>query len=199
ELLNAIGRAVLTYSILEGVLEVDFKQKKKLKKKFDKTINDMAKGQNKTEKEIMEDVLSTVTKEKYYKNGFLISMGKKTNIKRFSDKKMKEIINSTINGKRWSSRLWNNKKELEKDLKKEVNKLFNGEINVGEIEKRIKGKFNQNAFNTKRLTETEVARCQNQANEYFAEKHGVEKQMFIATLDDRTTEFCQEHDSLIYD
>src|SRR5699024_5642704 len=78
-------------------------------------------------------------------------------------------------------------------------KLFNGEINVGEIEKRIKDKFNQNAFNTKRLTETEVARCQNQANEYFAEKHGVEKQMFIATIDDRTTEFCQEHDSLIYD
>ncbi len=59
-------------------------------------------------------------------------------------------------------------------------------------------KFNQNAFNTKRLVETEVARCQNQANEYFAKEHGVEKQMFVATLDDRTTEFCQDHDGIIY-
>src|SRR5699024_2781899 len=198
KLLNAIGRVVLTYSILDGVLEVNFKQRRILKKKFNKNINDIISGQNKTEKEVIEDILTTVTKEKYYKNGYLISMGERIKFKKFSDKKINEIINSTIDGKRRSNRLWKNKKEIEKKLKKEIRKLFDGETSVNDIKKLVENKFNQNDFNTKRLVETEVSRCQNQANEYFAEEHEVGKQMFIATLDDRTTEFCQEHDSRTY-
>src|SRR5699024_1594272 len=150
KLLNAIGRVVLTYSILDGVLEVNFKQRRILKKKFNKNINDIISGQNKTEKEVIEDILTTVTKEKYYKNGYLISMGERIKLKKFSDKKINEIINSTIDGKRWSNRLWKNKKELEKKLKKEISKLFDGETSVNDIKKLVENKFNQNAFNTKR-------------------------------------------------
>ena len=142
--------------------------------------------------------MKIVTKERYYKNGYTMNIGMNFNLKRFSNKEMKKIINSTIDGKVWSDRLWKNKKQLERELKKEINKLFQGKTNINDINNVIRDKFNQNAFNTKRLVETEVSRCQSQANDYFAKRHGIEKQMFVATLDDRTSEICQENDSKIF-
>ncbi|MSS43783.1 phage head morphogenesis protein [Anaerosalibacter bizertensis] len=199
KLLDEIGRVVLTYAVIDGVIDLTTKQKRKLNKKFNKTIKNLTRNQSTSEEKVINDILETVTKERYNKNGYLMSIGMKFDMKRFSDSKMKEIVNNTIDGKTWSDRNWTNKKKLERTLKREVNRLFQGETNINDIDKVIRDKFSQNAYNSKRLIETEVARCQAEANDLFAREHDVEKQMYVATLDERTTEQCQNLDSNIYD
>lgn len=159
----------------------------------------MAKGQGKHEEKIINDILETVTKERYSKNGYLMSIGVKFDMKRLSNSRMKKIINNTINGKTWSGRNWTNKNKLERTLKREVNRLFKGETDINEINELIEKKFNQNAYNSHRLIETEVCRCQAEANDEFAKEHKVEKQMYSATLDERTCEDCAADDGKEFD
>lgn len=199
KLLDEIGRVVITYTVIDNAIDLTTKQRRKLNKNFSKTIKDMTRNQGTSEEKIINNILETVTKERYDKNGYLMSIGMKFDMKRFSDSKMKKIIDGEIDGKVWSDRNWTNKKKLERTLKREVNRLFQGETNINDIDKVIRDKFNQNAYNSKRLIETEVARCQAEANDLFAREHNVEKQMFVATLDDRTTEICQENDSKVFD
>lgn len=199
KLLDEIGRVVITYAVIDNVLDLTTKQRKKLNKKFGKTIKDMTKGQGKREEKIINDILETVTKEKYNKNSYLMSIGMKFDMKRFSDKKMKKIVDNTIDGKVWSDRNWTNKKKLEKTLKREVNSLFQGETNINDIDKVIRDKFNQNAYNSKRLIETEVCRCQAEANDLFVKEHDVEKQMYVATLDERVCSECAADDGKVFD
>ncbi|KEH95741.1 alpha-dextrin endo-1, 6-alpha-glucosidase [Clostridium botulinum C/D str. BKT12695] len=199
ELLNKIARVILTYTVIEEVLSVGDKDKKTLTKEFNSIINSIVTGEYKTEKEITKNILSTVAKDKYYKDAYTLNLGIDFNLKKLTDKQLKNIVNEKIKGEVWSNRLWKNKKQLEKQLKKEINNLINGKTTINKIEKNIKTKFNKNAYNTKRLVDNEVTRVQNSVNNVFAEEHGIEKQMFMATLDNRTTDICRSLDGKIFD
>ncbi|WP_282804268.1 minor capsid protein [Clostridium tetani] len=194
ELLNKIARVILTYTVVEEVLSIGDKDKKILIKEFDSIISGICTDQYKIEKSITKDILSTVSKDKYYKDGYLLNIGIDFNLKKLTDKQIEKIVNEKIKDEIWSNRLWKNKKKLEKELKKEFSTFLKGKTNVNKIEKNIKNKFNQNAYNTKRLIETEVCRCQSAANDVFAQEHGIEKQMFMATLDKRTSNICRGYD-----
>lgn len=197
-LLDKIAKVLLGYTILDTVLSLADNEKIKLRKEFSDIINSISAGQFKEEKNVMNNIFELSTKDKYYSDAYTMDIGVNFKLKKLSEKQIKEVVNSTIDSELWSSRLWSNKKELEKTLKVEIEKFLNGTTNVNEIQKVVKNKFNQNAFNTRRLVQTEVARCQNQANDVFAQEHGIEEQMFTATLDSKTSDFCRSHDGIIY-
>ncbi|WP_050607255.1 minor capsid protein [Clostridium niameyense] len=199
ELLNKVARVILTYTVIEEVLSIGDKEKKTLTKEFNSIISEICTGEYKTEKTITKNVLNTVTKDKYYKDTYLSNIGIDFNLKKLTDKQIERIVNEKIEGKVWSNRLWKNKRQLEKELKKEINNFMNGKTTINKIEKNIKTKFNQNAYNTKRLVETEVCRCQSLVNDVFAEEHNVTNQMFMATLDNRTSEICRGYDGMVFD
>ncbi|BDR64429.1 minor capsid protein [Clostridium tetani] len=194
ELLNKIARVILTYTVIDDILSIGDKEKKTITKEFIILLKSLVIGQYKTEKSITKNILFTVSKDKYYKDGYLLNIGIDFNLKKLTDKQIEKIVNGKIKDEIWSNRLWKNKKKLEKELKKEVSAFLKGKTNVNKIEKNIKNKFNQNAYNTKRLIETEVCRCQSTVNNVFAEEHQIEKQMFMATLDKRTSEICRNND-----
>lgn len=199
ELLDKIARVILTYTIIEEVLSIGDKDKKTLTKEFNSIISGICTGEYKTEKTITKDILSAVAKDKYYKDAYTLNIGINFNLKKLTDEQIEKIVNEKIDGEVWSNRLWKNKKQLEKQLKKEINNLMNGKTTINKIEKNIKTKFNQNAYNTKRLIETEVTRVQSTVNDVFAEEHGIEKQMYCATLDNKTCSKCAEDDGKIFD
>lgn len=198
ELLDKIAKIILTYTVLDNILSIGSKEKNTLRKEFSNTIDSICLGQFKLEKDVMQDIFETVTKDKYYSSAYTLNLGIDFNLQKIADKQIKEIVNKTIKGELWSDRLWTNKKDLEKSLKVEIERFLQGKTNVNRIEKVVKGKFNQNAFNTKRLVETEVAKCQNEVNDVFAEEHGIEEQIYTATLDNATSKFCREHDGERY-
>ena len=190
-ILDLISKILLSYTILDSVLKLGDIDKIKLKNNFNNKISSIVKNEDKQEKDIMQNILEDVTKEKYYSSAYAMNIG--TNFK------LQKIVNKKIDNEIWSDRLWSNKKELGKTLNVEIDRFLQGKTNVNKIEKVIKNRFNQNAFNTHRLVQTEVARCQSAANDLFAENHGIKEQMFCATLDNRTSEKCRGYDGKIFD
>lgn len=199
ELLSKISNVILVYIILDSNLSLNNTEKVKLRVDFGKLISDIASEEFKQEKSIINNILEEATKGKYYSSAYTLNLGIDFKLQKLTDKQINDIVDTAIDGELWSDRLWTNKKDLEKTLKLEIERFLQGKTNVNQINKVINDRFSQNAFNTRRLVQTEVARCQNASNDLFAEEHGIKKQMFTATLDNKTSKFCRKNDGKVYD
>lgn len=197
-LLKIIAKVLLDYTISNSILSLSNKEKFKLRKEFIDTINNISVSEFKKEKDIMQNIFKTAAKDKYYTDAYAMNIGINFKLKKLTDKQSEELVNNTLKSELWSDRLWDNKKELGSTLKVEIEKLLQSKTDVNNIQKAVKNRFNQNAYNTRRLVQTEVARCQNESNNVFAQEHGVEEQMFTATLDSKTSDFCRGHDGKRY-
>ncbi|WP_346913767.1 minor capsid protein [Clostridium sp.] len=197
-LLNEIGKIILTYTIADNILDLSSGEKIKLNKKLNNVIVDIFKSQIKDEISKATDILTTIGLDKYYSNSYTLSLGLNFKLKKVTDKALNRIIKKTIKGKNYSDRIWDNKNKVAKALRVEIKKFLNGEINLNEIEKVVKTRFNSNAFNTKRLVQNETSRVMNQVNEAFQEDHNIEYVMWSATLDDKTEDYDASLDGKVF-
>lgn len=198
-ILGMVAKVLLSYTIVDSILSLSGNDKKVLVNKFNVAFTGIVKGQFSNEKDLIDNILATSVKDKYYTDAYTTKLGMNFNLQKITDTEIKKIVNDKIDGELWSDRLWSNKKDLENKLQKTVSDFLKGNINVNQIEEEVKKKFNQNAYNTHRLVQSEVTRCQSEANDVFAENHDVEYQLYSATLDTRTSNFCREHDDKTYE
>ncbi len=194
QLLNKLALIMLEYNIKEESLNLSSKDRQLLKIELNKIINEAIKEEVKLEKKTTEYVLETVTKEAFNLRNYILSLGTIAKISILTENELLKIINTVVDGEIWSDRLWKNKKQLEKDLKSMANDFLNGRISVNRIYKEIKDRYGNNAYCAKRLTETEVCRVQEKANEEFAKQQGIEWMLFMATLDYKTSKKCRNFD-----
>lgn len=194
ELLNKLALIMIEYNIKEESLNLSSRDGQLLKKELNKIINEAIKEEVKLEKKTTEYVLATVTKEAFNLRNYILSLGTIAKISVLTENELLKIINTVVDGEIWSDRLWKNKKQLEKDLKSMANDFLNGRISVNRIYKEIKDRYGNNAYCAKRLTETEVCRVQEKANEEFAKQQGIEWMLFMATLDNKTSKKCRNFD-----
>ncbi len=197
-LLNEIGKIILTYTIADNILSLSSNEKIKLSKKLNNVIVDIFKSQIKDEISKATDILTTIGLDKYYSNSYTLSLGLDFKLKKVTDKTLNRIIKKTIKGKNYSDRIWDNKNKVAKALRVEIKKFLNGEINLNEIEKIVKTRFNSNAFNTKRLVKNETSRVMNQVNEAFQEEHGIEYVMWSSAIDDKTEDYDASLDGKVF-
>lgn len=197
-LLNEIGRIILTYTIADNILNLSSTDKLKLNKKLDNVIVDIFRTQIKDEISKATDILTTIGLDKYYSNSYILNLGLDFKLKKVTDKTLNRIIKKTIEGKNYSDRTWDNKNKVAKALRVEIKKFLNGEINLNEIEKVIKTRFNSNAYNTKRLVQNETARVMNEVNEEFQQEHGIKYVMWSATLDDKAEDYDASLDGKVF-
>ncbi len=197
-ILDKVAKVLLRYTIKDDVMALSDSTIGKLKSEFTTDITDIIKNELDNEKELINDILSKAVTDKYYTNAYVMELGIDFNLKMLTDKNIKKIVNNALKGEVWSSRLWNNKRDLENQLNKEIAQFLKGKTSVNDIRKHVEKRFNQSAFNTERLVQTEVERCQNESNDLFAEEHGLLYQEFVATIDDVTSEFCRQHDGKVY-
>lgn len=197
-ILNEMGRIMLSYNVKEDSLSIASNEQIKLNKELKDRINKLFKSESEEEIKKVTNILKKVTLDKYYSNSYLMVLGLDFTLKKISDNQLNSIIMKTIDGKVFSKRIWSNKDNIAKILKLEVKKFLNGETNLNRIENIIKDKYNSNAYNTKRLVRTEIARVMEDVNEVFAEDHGIEYQLFSATLDIKTSELCQSYDGKVF-
>ncbi|WP_346890328.1 minor capsid protein [Clostridium sp. UBA1056] len=112
-------------------------------------------------------------------------------------KDVKKIIDNNFKGKHFSERVWENENEVANHLHKKIDDFLNGKVNVNQIKKDIETTYNTNAYNAKRLTETEVTRCSSNAFDRFCKEAGVKKVRYNATLDSKLCDDCgQYHDKV---
>ena len=194
-----IGDILLKYNIKDSILNLSPQEYNKLYKELSDKINTMYNEEVKAETEQVKGILTTTGAEKYNINDYVYSMGVNYNLTPVTAKALNTIINTKIDGELWSKRIWNNKNQVAKTLKLEVKDFLTGKTNVNDVNKVIKNRFNVNATNSSRLVRTEIARVQGEANEYWCKYHNIKQQLFMATLDSRTSQICQVKDGQAYD
>ncbi|SCJ49126.1 NAD(+)--arginine ADP-ribosyltransferase EFV [uncultured Clostridium sp.] len=199
KVLNVLGSILLIYTIKNEFLILKSKEKNKIKEKLYAEISISFEKQIDIENKLISDALFKNTQDNYYRKLFVLSLGTKINVKKINDSKINDIVNDVVEGETWSERLLKNKNALKIVLKKDIKNFLDGYISVNEIKNKIESRFNTNAYESKRLVESEIARCQSNVNDYVAEKYDIRKQLFMATLDNKTSKKCRNFDGKIFD
>lgn len=138
DLLNKIAKILLSYYILDNIMNLGSEEKKNLYSELSNLIIDKFKSELDFETNLTKNILCDVGKSKYSTNNYLYSLGTDFKLTQIDDKALENIINTKVDDKLWSDRLYNNKNDMSKILRSEIKKFLNGETNVNEIENKIK-------------------------------------------------------------
>ena len=164
ELLKQIATIMITYTILNDLIKLSKTDKKKEYNRLSKMITSGAQSQGATQNRVIEGMLFTTINKTFNFYSYNVNL-----------KDVKEIIGNNFKGKHFSSRVWTNESDVAKYLHKQVNDFLNGKVNVNQIKKNIENTYNANAYNAKRLVETEISRVEDEAFKRFCKETGVKK------------------------
>ncbi|MDS0525467.1 minor capsid protein [Clostridium sp. SHJSY1] len=193
-ILQEIANIILRYEVADTNLNMPNTSIDKEYKKLGIIIQEILQKEYGAEKGNVQDLLINIGQDKYYSSSYLLGLGAGYELQKVRSKQINKIVNKAIKGKNYSDRIYDNKNDVAKQLKKELKDFLKGNTNVNEIESIIKHRFNVDASFTSRLVNNEVARVQNQVNEQFFEDHNGQNVLYSATLDDKTCEECASYD-----
>lgn len=150
-------------------------------------------------REIEQGLINTANTA-YYKTIFDIQQmtGLGFSFAEIPTKQIKEILKNNWSGKHFSKRIWNNTDMLSSELEHILTKGFMNGASIQRMTKEIADKMQTGEFAATRLIRTETTYVANCAELEAYKETGVEKFQFLATLDLRTSDICQEHDGKIY-
>lgn len=188
ELLKEIALIMLTYTVLDGLMSIKRGDKRKEYKRLSKLITSTTQNQKGTQTRVINNILNNTVENTFNFYSYNASL-----------KDVKKIIENNFKGKHFSKRVWDNEKKVAEHLHKQVKNFLDGKVNVNQIKKDIEKTFNSNAYEAKRLTETEVNRCEDEAFRKFCKEVGVKKVRRNEILDYRTCSTCAELHGKVYD
>ncbi|MDX8367851.1 minor capsid protein [Cytobacillus sp. IB215665] len=187
--------------LLDGELTVSRQQRYSVLRELERLLIEEAQKVGLVEIEETTNILTTVYNESYYQTAFIIDAGIATTLT-FSvvqPEFVRAVVNSPIEGKMFSDRIWNNKDILANRVLEEIEKSMIQGKDVRKISRAIKKEFEVSAYEAKRLVVTEQARVSNAAHKSIYEQSSVvNKVMIDATLDSKTSEICRGYDGNIY-
>lgn len=102
-------------------------------------------------------------------------------------------------GSTYSTDIWKNTGKLTSSIKDELLMSLMTGRDTRETAKAITERFNVGQNDARRLVRTESAFFHNQMELLSYEEADIEKYIFVAVLDKRTSHICQEHDNQVYD
>ena len=102
-------------------------------------------------------------------------------------------------GSTYSTDIWKNTGKLTSSIKDELLISLMTGRDTRETAQAIAERFNVGQNNARRLVRTESAFFHNQMELLSYEEADIEKYIFVAVLDKRTSRICQEHDNKLYD
>ena len=102
-------------------------------------------------------------------------------------------------GSTYSTDIWKNTGKLTSSIKDELLMSLMTGRDVRGTAQAIAERFNVGQNDARRLVRTESAFFHNQMELLSYEEADIEKYIFVAVLDKRTSRICQEHDNQVYD
>lgn len=102
-------------------------------------------------------------------------------------------------GSTYSTNIWKNTGKLTSSIKDELLISLMTGRDTRETAQAIAERFNVGQNDARRLVRTESAFFHNQMELLNYEEADIEKYIFVAVLDKRTSHICQEHDNKVYD
>jgi SPP1 gp7 family putative phage head morphogenesis protein len=141
-----------------------------------------------------------ILNKSYYTNTFDIQkgLGLGFNIAQMPNKVIEEILKNPWSGKQFSSRVWSNTTILAEKLNEVITSGFISGRSYRDMSKDIDelNMFGKN--NSMRLIRTEATYFANQGEMESYKEIGIDKYIYVATLDTRTSDVCREHDGKVY-
>jgi phage head morphogenesis protein, SPP1 gp7 family len=102
-------------------------------------------------------------------------------------------------GSTYSTNIWKNTGKLTSSIKDELLMSLMTGRDTRETAQAIAERFSVGQNDARRLVRTESAFFHNQMELLSYEEADIEKYIFVAVLDKRTSRICQEHDNQVYD
>ena len=188
KLLNAIALILLSYTIVNDVMNLSKSDYKKQYNLLSSLIVGLSRGDIEQITSNTTNILKNTVKNTFDFYSYNHNL-----------KDVEKIINDNFKGKHFSKRIWENEQEVAKKLNKQCQDFLRGKINVNQIQSEIKKTYNTSAYNAKRLAETEVSRCHSAAFDRFCKETGVKKVKYNAILDGATCSDCRIYHNKVYD
>lgn len=159
-------------------------------------------------KEIYKEELNTVyghyrsvINESYNKTIYdtQIGTGYDFTFNKLDDKMIETVLNTKWYGGNYSSRIWGNTDILADRVSETIGGALISGKPYYKTANEIADTFGVAQYYAERLVRTETNHFNAEAEALAYKELGVEKYVFVATLDNRTSKMCQEHDGKIYD
>lgn len=115
-----------------------------------------------------------------------------------SEGKIRTVINSKFQGRRFSPRVWTHRANLSKKLNDTLTENFVSGKNFNNLKSSLKTTFGASDYEARRLLITETARINSVAKENSFKEAGYEMYQYLAVDDDRTTPICNGLDDRVF-
>lgn len=154
-----------------------------------------------SEKKDSDAFYSDLMKDSYYKATFDLQQqtGLAYSFSNLPETEIKRLRGLKWTGEAYSDRIWDNTGALASSVKDELLVSLMTGRSVRDTSKAIAERFGVGQNKARRLIRTESAFFHNQMELLSYEDAEITKYKFVAVLDRRTSEICQEHDNKVYD
>ena len=154
-----------------------------------------------SEKKGSDAFYSDLMKDSYYKATFDLQQqtGLAYSFSNLPETEIKRLKGLKWTGEAYSDRIWSNTGALASNVKDELLVSLMTGRSVRDTSQAIAERFGVGQNNARRLVRTESAFFHNQMELLSYEDAEITKYKFVAVLDRRTSEICQEHDNKVYD
>ena len=109
------------------------------------------------------------------------------------------LLNERWSGKNYSQRIWGNTDILAESLSEIVGGAMLSGQGIAKTSRQVQERFNVSKYYAERLVRTEVNHFNNEADAMAYEEMDVDKYVFLATLDTRTSTICQNLDNKVFE
>lgn len=151
-------------------------------------------------KESKRAYINTIN-EAYYRTMFDIQQGLGVgfDFSQMSIKTVNAILRNPWSGQQFSERVWNNTDVLAEKLTEVVTSGFMNGKSIDKMAKELEYMSSLGKYASERLVRTETTYIANAAEMESYIEADIDKYVFIATLDLRTSQVCREHDGKVYE
>ena len=155
-----------------------------------------------SEKKGSDSFYSDLMKDSYYKATFDMQqqIGLAYGFSGLPESEIKHLQSFSWvgDGSTYSTDIWKNTGKLTSSIKDELLMSLMTGRGTRETAQAIAERFNAGQNDARRLVRTESAFFHNQMELLSYEEADIEKYIFVAVLDKRTSRICQEHDNVVY-
>lgn len=148
-----------------------------------------------------ESLYVDIIKRAYYENMFDIQkgLGIGFNVASIPTHIVNEILKNPWSGEHFSQRIWKNTNMIAEKVTEIMLSGFMSGRTIYQMSKELRQFANTSQYVATRLIRTELTYMANQGELQSYKELGIEKYIYVATLDDRTSEYCKEMDRRVID
>ena len=141
-----------------------------------------------------------VINQSYYKTMYDTQMGTgyAFNFATIDNNMIDALLSDPWSGANYSQRIWGNTDILANSLSEILGGAMLSGQSMERTAKQIRDRFNVSKYYAERLIRTETNHFNNEVDAMAYEEMGLDKYVFVATLDSRTSEICQLMDNKVF-